>query len=98
MNDDAAAENAHLHPGDTDEIEVVEPRLRARCPYAYKEDVAGIFVGEISSYLANVPSERQVSAVDGEWRIGSSKMDLLIIGLLSGQLFLFHLAEMCRSM
>eukprot|EP00986_Skeletonema_menzelii_P010611 scaffold5229_cov137-Skeletonema_menzelii.AAC.3 len=95
MNDDAAAENAHLLPGDTDEIEVVQPPHSARC--AYKEDVAGVLVGEIASYLANEPSERQVIAVDGEWRIGSSKMDLLIIGLLSGQVYLFHLAEICRN-
>ena len=37
--------------------------------------------------------------MDGEWSlgIGSRKMDLLIIGLLNGRVFLFHLAQMCRN-
>eukprot|EP00984_Skeletonema_dohrnii_P038671 scaffold42201_cov150-Skeletonema_dohrnii-CCMP3373.AAC.1 len=93
MNADAA-ENAHLLPGDTDEIEVVHPPHNARC--AYDTEVAGALVGEISRYIANEPSERQVIVVDGEWTIGNSKMDLLIIGLLNGQVFLFHLAQICR--
>jgi len=93
MNDDDA-ENTHLLTGDTDEIKVVDPPYNARC--AYDTDVAGAFVGEISRVLRDEPIERQVILVDGEWLIGNSKMDVLIVGLLNGHVYLFHLAQICR--
>ena len=93
MNDDDGTES-HILPGDTTEVEVVQPLYNARV--AYTSDITIILVGEISSYLSAQPSERQVIIVDGEWRIGNTKMDVLIIGLLSGQVFIFHLTSICR--
>ena len=51
-------------------------------------------VGEISTYLASLPSEQRVIAVDCEWTIGSKKAHVLQIGLSDGSTYVFHLARM----
>ena len=44
----------------------------------------------------SVPDNLKAIVVDGEWRIGHGKMDLLIICTLDYKVYLFHLAEICK--
>eukprot|EP00986_Skeletonema_menzelii_P003893 scaffold1261_cov155-Skeletonema_menzelii.AAC.3 len=93
-SDDEPANNPHLQPDDTMEINVVAAPYKAKI--ARNTDMAILLVGEISEYLTAQPLDQQVIIVDGEWQIGRSKMDLLSIGLLSGRTFIFHVAQICR--
>ncbi|KAL7459795.1 LOW QUALITY PROTEIN: hypothetical protein ACHAWC_011776 [Mediolabrus comicus] len=88
-------DSEYLQPDDTTEIEVIDSPFAPKLARAV--DLTVIFVGEISAYLQHQPPERQVIIIDGEWvRGNTNKMDLLIITLLDGRTYLFHLAQMCR--
>ena len=90
-------EHQYLAEEDISEIEVVASPSRAQI--ASTLAVCDIFVGLIDEQLAKHPVEQQVIIVDGEWRVGNSRMDLLIVCLPFSEykVYLFQLSKMCNN-
>ena len=79
---------------DLDDIEIVDPPFAAQV--AYTGSAANDFVGFISDELNNAPVNLKVILVDGEWRRGVAKVDVLIIGTMACKVYLFQLSEICK--
>ena len=80
---------------DLDEIKVADPPITA--PVAYKRQAAEDFVGFISGELNRAPAHLKAIVVDGEWRLGVAKVEVLIIGTMTHKVYLFHIAEICKG-
>ena len=60
-------------------------------------EMSTLKVGEISEYLSNQPAEQKILFVDTEWTIGHARADLLILSLLDGRVYLFHLPRIAQA-
>jgi hypothetical protein len=97
LDSEAADDTQFLTDDDVNEIDVVAaPRLGE---IASTIEMCDIFVGWISDELVKLPPEQQVIIVDGEWRVGSPRMDLLIICLPFSdyKVYIFQLTRMCNN-
>jgi len=93
---DNPIETEFLEEEDVSEIEVVKAPFDGQV--ASTIGICGIFVGSISEELKKLPIEQQVIAVDGEWKLGHSKMDVLIICMpFSYKVYIFQLTLMCSN-
>ena len=56
------------------------------------------FVGFISEEINRSPHEQRRIVVDGEWKIGHAKMDVLIICMpFTYKVYIFQLTKMCKN-
>lgn len=93
---DSQLDLQYLEAEDFHDIEVVNAPCAAEI--ASTTAMCRNFVGWISEELGELPIEQRVIIVDGEWKIGHAKMDLLIICMpFSYKVFLFQLSKMCSN-
>ena len=86
----------YLETEDVSEIEVVKAPFEGQIASTIAICVS--FVGWISDELNKLPPEQRVIAVDGEWKIGHAKMDLLMICMpFSYKVYVFQLTQMCNN-
>ena len=85
-----------LEAEDVSEVEVVKAPNVAQV--AQSIAMCNLFVGWISEEINKLPMEQRVIIVDGEWKIGHAKMDVLIIGMpFTYKVYIFQLTKMCRN-
>jgi hypothetical protein len=97
LDNDATNDTEFLADEDFNQVEVVKPPHIGEI--ASTVEMSDIFVGWISDELMKLPREQQMIVVDGEWRVGNPKMDLLIICLPYSdyKVYLFQLTRMCNN-
>jgi hypothetical protein len=97
LDSEAADDTQFLTDDDVNEIEVVAAPCLGEI--ASTIEMCHIFVGWISYELVKLPPEQQVIIVDGEWRVGSHQMDVLIICLpfSNYKVYIFQLTRMCNN-
>ena len=94
--DSAAAAMSELKESDLRTIRVI--KLPTRAELVTTVEGTDLVIGNvISTYIMSQPREQQVIFVDTEWKIGNAKADLLILALLDGRVFLFHLTPITKN-
>ena len=66
-------------------------------PLVTTREGAIFVVGVVSNYIMGISSDQRIIFIDCEWTIGHAKADLLILALMDGRVFLFHLPQITRN-